>query len=121
MSKISHQTAVIHRHVNGICRCRGGERGKSPLSSIEASLDFVHSTDFMTANAGYVDARYVRYVDTAGRDRAGREIPVTPRFTGSTSIGDEAPLIGAWKARGWATYSYVGPITPLLCRARVWI
>jgi len=85
--------------------------GKSRSRGLEASLAFRPLDGLsLTANAGYVDARYVRYVDTAGRDRAGERFPFTPRFTGSTSIGYEAPLIGAWKASAGATYSYVGPI-----------
>jgi iron complex outermembrane receptor protein len=88
-----------------------GNAGKSRSRGAELSVEARPLTGLtLGLNAGYVDAKYVEYVDTAGKDRAGENFPFVPKTTASATVDYETSVGSGWTASAGADYKYVGSI-----------
>ena len=88
-----------------------GNAGKSRSRGVEINID-AHPMKGLSlnANAGFTDAKYIQYVDTSGKNRAGEDFPYVPRRTASAGFDYEMPAVHEWTPSIGSTYKYVGPI-----------
>lgn len=85
--------------------------GESVSQGFELSLEARPTDAFsLTADVGYVDARYVDYIDTVGADRSGERFPFTPRWTGRLGAEYTFALTEEIEATLHGDYVYVGDI-----------
>jgi iron complex outermembrane recepter protein len=85
--------------------------GESSSRGVEGTFTLNPSEALaLTANFGYVDAHYDRYIDTVGANRAGEAFPFVPRFTTAESAEYSIPLSGDRKLVLYGEYQHVGQI-----------
>ncbi|ARR55060.1 TonB-dependent receptor [Rhizorhabdus wittichii DC-6] len=62
------------------------------------------------ANVGYTDARYRRYVDTVGKNRAGERFPFVPKWTAQANASYRFPISSGVDLELYGAYRHVGKI-----------